>query len=107
MHQSGHESRDIQAEITAYKHALKLYGIELSELIKLTPDCIELRQKAKKIAHRLALRQVIKELLGYPSSEAVYAYIARYCPKTLDPKYLLALAILFGGDYQSIKAYVF
>ena len=106
LNQSNQSKQLIQQEIMLYKQELKLRGIELAELVNLTPSCSKLRRVAKKEAYKLTIHQGMQDALKQSPPDEVYLYLQKHTPQHVNPKYVMALALLFAGDYQNIIGYL-
>lgn len=93
---------NVQQEISSYTHDLRQRGIELQDLEKITPRCAKIRRTARRVAYKLTLHQGIREALKATPSDVIYTYLQKHLPEQIHAKYMLALVLLFVGDYRYI-----
>lgn len=104
------ESERRKLDILEYQQQLAHFEISFSELVETCPKHIDARENAKQIAKCLASQPKFIDILlqkkQLPMKELLnYVSCSR---KTIERnrKYIIAMALIYIGDYQSLRSYI-
>ncbi|MBX6377517.1 MAG: RNA polymerase sigma-I factor [Clostridia bacterium] len=113
----GQEEAEVEAlarrqDILRYRETLESFGIDLGELVRLTPQHRDARARALAVARRIAaeprLWEHVTKRRELPLSALARDPAVGLSRKTLERqrKYILALALALGGGFETLAEYI-
>lgn len=111
-HRARSESQDRREEVLRYRDVLAGYGIGLEELVRLTPRHRDARERAiavaREVARNVAWSDHLRRTKSLPLKAMERDEALGVSRKTLERqrKYIVAVALLFMEDLESLRAYV-
>lgn len=104
------ESERRKLDILEYQEQLSQFDISFSELVELCPKHIDARENAKQIAKYLGSQQEYIDILlqkkQLPMKDLLKSVNCSRKTIERNRKYIIAMALIYIGDYQSLRSYI-